>query len=98
MVKCLEVGSCYQWSGVSREKEELTPSVKFQDQFVKDLFLIARAHTHTPSQTKTKTKKNKQENQETKQTANQQCCLSTVLKKAMFQVTLLQEKLRLNNI
>lgn len=40
--KCHEVGYSYQGFEVSGEKEELIPSVKFQEQFVEDFFLIKK--------------------------------------------------------
>lgn len=58
MAKCREVGLCYQWCGVSKEKEGRMPSVKFQDQFVKDLFLIAHTHTYTYKSKKPRNKTN----------------------------------------
>lgn len=39
---CHEVGSGYQESQVSTEKQELIPLVKFQEQFVGDFFLIKK--------------------------------------------------------
>lgn len=53
-------------------------------------FILDCTHTYIHIQ--------KQESQETKQIANQQSCLWTVLEKAAFQGMWLQEKLRLNSI
>lgn len=43
--RCHEVGSGYQGSGFSREKQELTPLVKFREQFVEDFFLIMKTQS-----------------------------------------------------
>ena len=68
--RCHEVGSGYQGFGVSGEKEELISSVKFQEQFVEDFFLIKKT----------------------------QSCVSAILKKAVFQVTYLQQKLGISSV